>query len=92
MLEGRIGVRVGDQLAEAGVGSYIYKYKRCGIPHTFWNPTDQPARLLEAIFPGGFEEFFAESEELFRKGWARTWWPGTFSARHGVISNRELSE
>ena len=31
-----------------------------GIPHTFWNPTDQPARLLEIISPAGFDGFFRE--------------------------------
>ena len=51
VLEGRVGVRVGDDEAEAGVGTYIYK--PCGVPHTFWNPTDQPARLLEIICKAG---------------------------------------
>jgi len=41
VLEGRVGVRIGDEVAEAGPGTYIYK--PCGVPHTFWNPTDQPA-------------------------------------------------
>lgn len=56
VLEGTFGVRVGEFEAEAGPGSYIYKPK--GIPHTFWNPTDAPARMIELIFPAGFERFF----------------------------------
>jgi hypothetical protein len=28
--------------------------------HTFWNPADEPCRILEIIAPGGFERFFAE--------------------------------
>lgn len=63
VIEGRVGVRVGDEVAEATPGSYIYK--PCGVPHTFWNPTDEATRLLEIISPAGFEEFFVESEELF---------------------------
>ncbi len=60
--EGTFGVRVGDQEAEAGPGSYVYKPR--GVPHTFWNPTDRPARLVELIFPAGFEGFFASLAEL----------------------------
>ncbi len=56
VLEGTFGVRVGELEALAGPGSYIYKPK--GILHTFWNPTDAPARLIELIFPAGFEHFF----------------------------------
>lgn len=56
VLEGTFGVRIGDDEAEAGPGRYVYKPK--GIMHTFWNPTDQPARMIELIFPAGFEHFF----------------------------------
>ena len=66
VLEGRVGVRVGDEVAEAGPGTYIYK--PCGVPHTFWDPTDQPARLLEIICTAGFENYFVEISELFASG------------------------
>jgi hypothetical protein len=33
------------------------------VPHTFWNPTDQPTRLLEIISPAGFENYFRELGE-----------------------------
>jgi hypothetical protein len=29
-----------------------------GVAHAFWNATDEPARLLEVITPGGFETYF----------------------------------
>lgn len=58
VLEGEIGARVGDQEVTAGAGSYVLKPR--GIPHTFWNPTDRPARLLEIIAPAGFEMLFRE--------------------------------
>jgi hypothetical protein len=35
------------------------------VPHAFWNPTDEPARLLEIISPGGFERYFADLAEVF---------------------------
>src|SRR5207248_11121267 len=41
VLEGRVGVRVGNEVADARPGTYIYK--PCGVPHAFSNPTDQPA-------------------------------------------------
>ncbi len=66
VLEGTIGVRVGDDVALAEQGSYIYK--PCGIPHTYWNPTDAPARLLEIICPAGFENYFAEISRAFASG------------------------
>ena len=61
VLEGTFGVRVGDQIASAGPGSYIYKPK--GIPHTFWNAGPASARLIEIIWPAGFERFFQKLGE-----------------------------
>ena len=58
VLEGEIGARIGEQELTVGPGAYVLKPR--GIPHTFWNPTDRPARLLEIISPAGFEMFFRE--------------------------------
>jgi quercetin dioxygenase-like cupin family protein len=58
VLSGQIGVRIGDRDYVAGPGSYVFKPR--GIPHTFWNAGREPARLLEIIWPAGFENFFAE--------------------------------
>ncbi len=63
--EGRVGARVGDQILLANPGDYILKPR--GVPHTFWNPTDRPSRLVEIISPAGFEKFFAEAGLLFQK-------------------------
>jgi mannose-6-phosphate isomerase-like protein (cupin superfamily) len=62
VLEGRIGVRIGDAEYEAGPGTYVWKPR--DVPHTFWNPGPEPARLLEIIWPAGFEQFFARLGEL----------------------------
>jgi len=64
VLEGTFGVRIGDQVAEAGPGSYVFKPR--GIPHTFWNAGPQPARLIEIIQPAGFEHFFERLSEAAR--------------------------
>jgi mannose-6-phosphate isomerase-like protein (cupin superfamily) len=62
VLSGRVGVQIGDEQAEAGPGELVAKPR--GIPHAFWNPGDEPARLLELISPAGFERYFEELAPL----------------------------
>jgi mannose-6-phosphate isomerase-like protein (cupin superfamily) len=62
VLEGRVGAQIGDQTVEAGPGTVLVKPR--GVPHAFWNPADQPARLLEIISPAGFEGYFAGLAEI----------------------------
>jgi quercetin dioxygenase-like cupin family protein len=64
VLEGVVGVRIGNETAEATPGYYVMKPR--GIRHTFWNPGPAPARLLEIISPSGFERYFEEMGELTR--------------------------
>jgi mannose-6-phosphate isomerase-like protein (cupin superfamily) len=64
VLEGTFGVKVGDRIASAGPGTYVFKPH--GVPHTFWNAGDEPARLIEVICPAGFERFFEALGELVR--------------------------
>ncbi len=66
ILEGEITVEVGDQVIQAPVGTLIFKPR--GIPHTFWNQTSAPARLLEIILPSGLEKYFEELAELVKFG------------------------
>ncbi len=63
VVEGEFGARIGDMVVHAKPGTYILKPR--GIPHTFWNPGDKPARLIEIISPAGFEKFFEEAAKLF---------------------------
>ena len=63
VLEGRVGVQVGDEVRVAEPGDLVFKPR--GVWHAFWNPGDEPARLLEIISPGPFAEFFAECDGLF---------------------------
>jgi mannose-6-phosphate isomerase-like protein (cupin superfamily) len=65
VLEGRIGVEIGGETLEAGPGDVVVKPR--GIPHAFWNPTGEPARVLELIVPGGFEAYFAELAAVFSR-------------------------
>src|SRR5438309_440302 len=63
VVEGQFGARVGDEIFLADPGDYVLKPR--GIPHSFWNPTDKPARLIEIISPAGFEKFFTQVEISF---------------------------
>lgn len=58
ILEGQVGVRIGEQEFTVGPGTYVLKPR--GIPHTFWNAGPAPARLMEIICPAGLERYFAE--------------------------------
>ena len=58
VLEGLVGVRIGDEERVAGPGELVFKPR--GVPHAFWNAGDEPARALELISPAGFERYFAE--------------------------------
>jgi quercetin dioxygenase-like cupin family protein len=62
VLEGRVGVEIGGEVVVAGPGDLVFKPR--GIPHAFWNAGDEPARVLEIISPGGFEQYFAEIAPL----------------------------
>ncbi|HEX9717571.1 MAG TPA: cupin domain-containing protein [Actinomycetota bacterium] len=62
VLEGRFGARIGDVEGVAGPGSYIIKPR--GVPHTFWNPGPDSARMIEIIVPSGFERFFHQLGDL----------------------------
>jgi quercetin dioxygenase-like cupin family protein len=63
VLEGEIGVQIGEEVLVARPGNLVFKPK--GVPHAFWNATDTLARALEIISPAGFERYFAELAPLF---------------------------
>ena len=58
MLEGEIGVRVGEEVFVGRPGDLVFKPR--GVPHAFWNAGETLARALEIISPAGFERYFAE--------------------------------
>ncbi len=69
VLEGTVGVKLGNQEFLVSRGSYIVKPR--GIPHAFWNPGPEPARLLEIIAPSGFEHYFKQLAALVSKNVSR---------------------
>lgn len=62
VLEGHVGAHFDGIEAFANVGDLIFKPR--GEWHTFWNAGDVPARILEIISPGGFEQAFREMHAL----------------------------
>jgi mannose-6-phosphate isomerase-like protein (cupin superfamily) len=65
VLEGRWGFQQGTEVVYAEPGDLVYKPR--DVWHTFWNATDEPARLLEIISPAGFEQFFVELAALLER-------------------------
>jgi quercetin dioxygenase-like cupin family protein len=66
VIEGRIGVLLGEDVYEAGPGELVLKPRHQW--HTFWNPAQDQARLLEIISPAGFEQFFQDIAAFFPQG------------------------
>jgi mannose-6-phosphate isomerase-like protein (cupin superfamily) len=62
VLEGTVGALLGDEEVVATAGMLIFKPRAQW--HTFWNAGDTPARILEFISPGGFEQAFRDLDEL----------------------------
>lgn len=63
VVAGRVGVQVGDQVLVAEPGTIVFKPK--GIPHAFWNESEEEARVLEMITPARFENYFREMAALY---------------------------
>lgn len=66
VIEGEIGVLIGEEEFRAGPGSYVLKPR--GVPHAFWNSGTEPARILEIISPAGFERYFEELAGVLSAG------------------------
>lgn len=62
VLEGRVGAHFDGEEVFGNAGDLILKPR--GEWHTFWNAGEVPARILEIISPGGFEQAFREMHAL----------------------------
>lgn len=58
VLEGQVGAYLEGVEAVVDEGSLLFKPREQW--HTFWNAGDAPARMLEMISPGGFEQAFRD--------------------------------
>jgi mannose-6-phosphate isomerase-like protein (cupin superfamily) len=82
VISGRVGALLGEEVLEGGPGDLIFKPRNQW--HTFWNPGDEPARILEIISPAGFEHFFAELVDLGGGANAEPQALAELSARYGL--------
>ena len=88
VLEGRVGVQIGEEETVAGPGELVVKPR--GIPHAFWNAGDEPARLLELVSPAGFERYFEEmAPHLAGGGPPDPEQVGPIQAKYGLTMDRE---
>jgi mannose-6-phosphate isomerase-like protein (cupin superfamily) len=85
VLEGRVGALLGEEEVFGEAGDLIFKPR--GQWHTFWNAGDVPARILEIISPGGFEEAFREMHALEEELAPETM--AAIAARYGVEADFE---
>jgi quercetin dioxygenase-like cupin family protein len=57
VLEGELTFQLRDELVTARAGDLVFAPR--GVPHTFRNLSDAPARQLIVCTPAGFERYFA---------------------------------
>ncbi len=58
VLEGTLGLRLGEETIEAGPGAFASAVP--GMPHTFFNSGSEPVRAVNVMAPGGFEAYIKE--------------------------------
>jgi len=63
VLSGTLGMLLGEEEFEVSAGRFVAKPR--GVMHAAWNARSEPARFLEVISPGGFEQLFPEAKRLF---------------------------
>src|SRR5579872_1568067 len=66
VLEGDFGAQVGEEVFHEGAGALVLAPR--GIPHTYWNPSDSPAKYLEMAWPAGLEHFLAGLAHVVEDG------------------------
>jgi mannose-6-phosphate isomerase-like protein (cupin superfamily) len=89
VLEGRWGFMLGPNVVYAEPGDLVFKPR--DVWHTFWNATDQPARLLEIISPAGFEQFFVELDDLSKNAPDNIEAVAALAAKYGVQNDQEAT-
>lgn len=62
VLEGEIEFNVDGETLRAGMGSFVMV--PIGVPHTFSNPGEHPARFLNTFTPPQYIHYFEEMSEL----------------------------
>jgi mannose-6-phosphate isomerase-like protein (cupin superfamily) len=64
VLEGTLGFQIGARTVTLPAGSSLVVPK--SVPFKWWNNEGRTARVLFYYFPAGFEQYFAEVEEVLK--------------------------
>jgi quercetin dioxygenase-like cupin family protein len=59
VISGSVVFQVGEDTVTAEAGSYVIKPR--GVPHAFWNPGSEPARVMELHVPATFAHYYDEA-------------------------------
>lgn len=79
---GRLGFRIGDEEYELGSGDSIFRPR--GVPHSLWNPTDEPAVMIELTSPGRLENYITSLRTLAEENQATSENVRELAARYGI--------
>ncbi|MEU6328475.1 cupin domain-containing protein [Streptomyces sp. NPDC047049] len=66
ILSGTVRFTVGDEDHDASVGTFVLVPP--GTPHTFANPTDQPAVMLSTFTPDLYVQYFRDLQDVLATG------------------------
>ncbi|RRQ86095.1 cupin domain-containing protein [Streptomyces griseofuscus] len=66
VLSGTVRFTVGDEDYDAGTGTLVVVPP--GTPHTFANPTDQPAVMLSTFTPDLYVQYFRDLQDVLASG------------------------
>jgi len=58
ILEGSLMMKCGEELTQVSTGDLVYIPK--GLPHTFTNISDEPAKAINVFCPSGIAQFLEE--------------------------------
>ena len=63
-----------------------------GVMHTFWNAGPEPARIIELLTPGRFEEFFRRMTDLAHRGELTDDLMGSLAEEYGTTVSMDWVE
>src|SRR5919204_202704 len=68
VLDGEVTFTLGSDEREVRAGAGSYAVALPGVAHTFSNPSDETVRALNAMAPGGFEQYLKEAAAATGQG------------------------
>ena len=82
ILEGEYEIRCGDRVIPAAAESFVFLPR--GVPNSYTNITDSPARFIHITSPGGFEKLVEKTSRIKINGPEDMATVAQVSADHGI--------